>query len=438
MSVIFKTLFEVKMMHEFYLTAKDGKTVFALPNQTDRINFLFDQFAEGYPSINSDMEFIFPPELEEIYNNLHLKVIPTYSGFRVLMQVNQKILADGSLIFEPLFSLPGDFNIYILLKKKSNLIESYTHTQINNPITSAYIFSNENISGAKTFPFLTNPVSAFNGAHLYSQGDIASYGVNDIREYYNDGTADKWETVAGSAFENENDRLLVPILFYYSFINYNNITEATFILKDKNDNSLKTINVANPDLIQKVVLDFSDLTDTISIPETFLYEDIIYSLEVTGSNGYTAKHHLIFNNNLFSRENWGVINIKPNVTNSAFNLLANDGYLIKRRSPAGIWSEAPIFEIPIKSKFPFWRFINEKGSELKLAPLLMDYLFKEDKILLSKRPRSVAGNYFLLQKEGSTDTVYVPNPLNYELKKDDKERLCFDIMVPESDLFPVV
>ncbi|MGN6539420.1 MAG: hypothetical protein ACTHKY_01295, partial [Ginsengibacter sp.] len=67
-----------------------------------------------------------------------------------------------------------------------------------------------------------------------------------------------------------------------------------------------------------------------------------------------------------------------------------------------------------------------------------DYLVKEDKILLTKRPRSVAGNYFLLQKEGTTDTVYVPNPLNYDLKKDDKARLCFDIMVPESDLFPVV
>ncbi len=438
MSVIYKTLFEVKLMHEFYLTAKDGKTVFALPDQTDRINFLFDQFAEGYPSINAEIEFAFPPKLEEIYHNLRLRVISTYSGFRVLMRVNQKILADGSLIFEPIFPLPDDFNIYILLKKKSNVVESYTHSQINKPMASSYIFSNENISGAKAFPFLTNPVSAFNGASLYAQGDIASYGVNDIREYYNDGTADKWETIAGSAFTNENDQLLVPLKFYYSFIDDTNITQATFTIKDKNHNSLKTINVVNPDLIQKVFLDFSELTDTISIPETFIYENVIYSLEVTGNNGFSANHRLIFNDNLFSRENWGVINIKTKVANAAFNLLASDGFLIKRRVPPGVWNEAPIFEIPIRSKFPFWRFINEKGNELKLAPSLSDYLFKEDKILLSKRPRSVAGNYFLLQKEGSTNTIYVPNPLNYELKKDAKERLCFDIMVPESDLFPVV
>lgn len=438
MPVIYKTLFEVKLMHEYYLTSKDGKTVFALNNQTDRINFLFDQFTKGYPAINSDLEFIFPAEFEEKYQDFCLKAIPTYSGFRILIRVNQKILPDGSLVFEPIFSLPDAFNIYILLKKRSNLVESYTHSSINNPVPSIFIFSNENITGAKTFPFLTNPVPTFNAAYSYVQGDIASYGVNDVREYYNDGTADKWENIPGSSFSNENDRLLLPLQFYYSFINNINITQATFILKDKNNNTLKTINVDSTDIIQKAFLDFSDLSDTVSIPETFTYQDILYSLEVSGSNGYSATHHLIFEDNLYSRENWGVINIKTKAVNSSFNLLANDGYLIKRKVPPGIWNEAPVFEIPIKSKFPYWRFINDKGSELKLAATLADYLVKEDKVLLSKRPRSVAGNYFLLQKEGSTDTVYVPNPLNYDLKKDDKARLCFDIMVPESELFPLI
>lgn len=438
MSLIYKTLFEVKLMHEYYLTAKDGETVFALPNQSDRVNFLLNQFADGYPSINADMEFIFPSHLEEIYHGLRLKIIPTYSGFRVLIRVNQKILADGSLVFQPLFSLPDDFNIYIVLKKRSNRFDNYTQSPLNNPIPCAFIFSNENVSGTKSYPFLTNAVSPFNPANFYIQGDIASFGVNDLRQYYNDGAADKWQTITGSAFANENDRLLLPLQFYYSFINYNDITEATFILKDKNDNALKTINIASPDLIQKAFLSFSDICDTISIPDTFNYEDVIYTLEVTGSNGFSAKHRLVFDDNLYSRENWGVINFKTKVTNTSFNILANDGYLMKRRSPTGIWSEAPIFEIPVKSKFPFWRFINEKGIELKLAAALTDYLVKEDKFLLTKRPRSVAGNYFLLQKEGSTDTVYVPNPLNYDLKKDEKARLCFDIMVPESDLFPVV
>jgi hypothetical protein len=66
------------------------------------------------------------------------------------------------------------------------------------------------------------------------------------------------------------------------------------------------------------------------------------------------------------------------------------------------------------------------------------YLFKEDKMLLSIKPRSIAQSFFQLQEEGSTNKKYFPNPVNYDIKRDEKERLCFDIRVPRSDLFDVV
>jgi hypothetical protein len=438
MSLLYKTLFEVKLMHEFFLTQKNGDQVFSLTNQADRISFLFAQFTQGRPSVNDNLAFSFPPDLEKEYSSYHLKLLSGYSGFKIAICVNQKMLADGTLVYEPLASLPDGFNVFVQLVKKSNVFESYTHSGINDPVPSVYIFSNENISGAKTFPFLTNPISAFDAAHSYTQGDFASFGINDVREYYKNGMGDQWETIAGTSFANENDRLLVPMKFYYSFINTNNITNATFVLKDKNGNSIKTITASKENPFQKVFLDFSGLENVIAMPEKFQYSDIIFSLEVSGNNGYSALHNLIFSDALNNSENWGVVNIKTKVTNSSFDILANDGFLMKRRMPPGTWNDAPVFEIPVKSKFPYWRFINEKGKELKLAPALTDYLSKENKILLSKRPRSVSASCFLLQKEGSSDTIYVPNPLNYDLKKDDKERLYCDIVVPESELFPVV
>ena len=437
MSLVYKILCEVKLMHEFYVTSKDGKNAFDLVNQTDRINFLLNQFSKGVPSINNDVDFIFPIDLEEQYKSQYLKIIPSYSGFKIAIRVNQKILPDTSLVYEPFVPLPDDFNIFVQLKKTSDRIGSITNSGLN-PVPAMNIFANENVSGAKTFPFLTNSISAFDGAQLYTQGDIASYGLNDTREYYNDGTIGQWENVSGGAFATENDQLVVPVRFYYSFFNDSNITGATFILRDHNSNVVKTINVSASDFIQKTLLDFSDVSDVVSMPGIFVYPNVMFSLEVSGSNGYSKTHTLIFNDSYYGHDYWGVINLKTKVTNPLLNLLANDGYLNKRRVPPGVWNEAPVFEIAVKSKFPFWRFINEKGGELKLAPSLTDYLFKENKILLSKRPRSVADGYFLLQKEGTTDTVYVPNPLNYDLKKDDKERLCLDIVVPESDLFPVV
>lgn len=437
MALIYKTLFEVKLMHEYYLTAEDGQTVFSFNNQGDRIDFLLQMFSAGRPSLNEDLTFEFAEEMKRIYDGFSLKLLMSYSGFKIACRVNQKILPDGTLVYTPFIPLPDDFNLLIRIVKKSPRLASYTLSDVGSPVAFNYLFSNENILSANVFPFLTSNISAFDATHNYTQGEIASYGINDIRQYYKDAGGDQWQSIPGRTYANENDRLLAPLRFYYTFGNTANITNAVFDLKDKDGAVLKTITVNNTDFINKAPLDFSDLTGRVLLPDNFDFEDAIFRLEVHGSNGFSKTHRVVFNNTLFSAENWGLIAMKSRVTNPLFNLFANDGYLFKRRLPNGTWNPSPVFEIPVKSRFPFFRFINDKGLELKLIPALSDYLLKEDKILLSKRPRSVAKNYFLLQKQGSSNTKYVPNPLIYDLKKDAKERLCFDVIVPESELFPI-
>lgn len=438
MSLIYKTLFEVKLIHEYFFTDINGDTIFAQANQADRMELLFTEFSGDRKSINDDVLFEFPKNLLETYKNYELKLLPTYSGFKIAARVNQQFLSDGTLVFAPLHNLPADFNIHILISKKNNAIESYTNSIVSRPVPFMYFFTNETALNAKTSPFLTAGISTFDGSKIYQQGELASYGVNDIREFYKDDTGDQWVSVTGNSFANENDQLLAPLKFYYSFGANSAITDAEFDLKDKNGNTLKTITAHNTDFIQKTLLDFSDLADVVSIPETFVYPDIIYSLQVSASNGYLKNHSVVFSDQFYGRENWGLINIRSGVTNAAFNLLATDGFIIRRKSAIGVWTEAPVFEIPVKSRFTFWRFKNVKGKELKLDPSLTNYLFKEDKNLLSIQPRSISNSYFKLQEQGSTNTKYFPGPVNFEIAKDDKERICFDIMVPESDLFPVV
>lgn len=438
MALIYKILFEVKLIHEFFFTDKNGDTIFAQANQSDRMNLLQDEFSGDRKSINDDVSFDFPENLSALYKNYHLKIISGYSGCKVAIRVNQKTLADNTLVYEPFEALPDNFDINILVSKKNNLIEEYSDSIFYRPVSSLYFFTNETSLSPKTFPFLTNDISPFHGGKIYQQGELASFGANDIREFYNDGTADQWFSVPGSSFANENDQLLVPVKFYYSFPSDSNITDATFELKDKNNNIIKTLSVHNDDYIQKTLLDFSDLKDLISLPESFTYPDVIFSLEVSGSNGFTKKHSLVFSNNFYNTENWGLINIRPKVTNGAFNLFGNDGFIIKRRNPANVWTEAPIFEIPVKSRFAFWRFRNVNGKELKLDPSLTNYLFKDGFNLLSLQPNSVSNSYYKLPKQGSTDTKYFPGPVNFQVAKDEKQRVCFDIMVPVSDLFPVV
>ncbi|MDQ6764116.1 MAG: hypothetical protein M3015_16020 [Bacteroidota bacterium] len=439
MSFIYKTLFEVKLIHEYFFTDINGDTIFAQANQGDRMNLLLNEFSGDRQSINDDILFEFPENLLSTYKNYELKLLSTYSGFKVAIRVNQKFLSDNTLVYDALHSLPGNFDINILISKKNNLIESYTNSILGRPIQSMYFFTNETAASVKAFPFLTSDVSAFDSSNTgYQQGELASFGPNDIREFYKDDTGDQWFPVAGNAFANENDRMLLPAKFYYAFDAALNITDATFTLKDKNSNVIKTITAHNDNFIQNALVDFSDQTDVIFIPASFQYPDIIFSLEVAATNGFSKTHSLIFSDSFYGRQNWGLINIRPAVTNASFNLFGTDGFLIKRKSAAGIWNEAPIFEIPIKSRFTFWRFKNVKGKELKLSAPLIDYLFKEDNNLLSIIPRSISNSYFKLPKQGSTDTKYFPGPVDFAITKDEKARICFDIMVPESDLFPIV
>ncbi len=58
MPLIYKILCDVKWMHEYYLTGSNGQGVFDFPLQTDRLNFLFEQFRKDAPTINSNLEFL--------------------------------------------------------------------------------------------------------------------------------------------------------------------------------------------------------------------------------------------------------------------------------------------------------------------------------------------------------------------------------------------
>ena len=133
-----------------------------------------------------------------------------------------------------------------------------------NRFKAKYFFSNRNISGAKTFPFLTNPVTANDATYSYDQGELSNFS-GEIKKFLNDGVANHFITISGpgnvNQFANETDRLILPFNFYYSFINQTGLTIANFVLKDNGGNTIKSFS-APVSTSQKVRIDFSDKTIT--------------------------------------------------------------------------------------------------------------------------------------------------------------------------------
>jgi hypothetical protein len=130
--------------------------------------------------------------------------------------------------------------------------------------------------------------------------------------------------------------------------------------------------------------------------------------------------------------------MRPRVANTLFNLINDQGYIKKGKDGAGNDIPAPVFEIPFKSRFANFRYLNNSGRELVIDPSLNNFLYKEEKALVSQVPVSLCRYYFMVPDNTATLTKYLPNPKNLEIKKDEHGRILFDIMVPESDLFEII
>ena len=446
MPVIYKILFEVRVLHEYYLTQRDGQSIFNLANQDDRIEFLKDRFLQDDRSINSELSFNLPDSLKKVFDNYHLRLLPVYSGCKVAIEVKRQTLVDGTIVYTPKVPLPADLNILLLLTKINDSPDGYTNTKLRKSSNAAYYLSNENIPGIKTIPSLSNPISAFDASVVYEQGEPALFGPNDIREFYVDKDDNgQWLNVAGTGFVNENDRILFPLSFFYGFSSAENATEVEVILKDKDGNSVvisrdqygvtkSLLQFKSNNPLQKIRIDFST-GDVKTLPGNSISENLVYSLEITDNNGMTRKSPAIFYNDAFVQQNnWAVINIKPAVTNAAFNLLDASGFLITRTLPDTSITPPPIFEIRVKSRLSYWRYIHDKRKKLKNDHL--DFLFEEGDNLVSLLPRPLTYSFTLFKKPDNS-LHYLPHPKPFDMVRMESGKIYADIIVPESDLFPL-
>ena len=446
MATIYKILFEVKLLHEYYLTNTNGENIFDLNLQADRINFLQEKYLTNKENIDSDIAYKIPVALESTYRNHRLKIIPSYGGFKIAIEVKAVKMPDGSTTYLPKFPLADNANIAVLLLRKNNLSDSFTNRNINSPLNGKYYFSNQNINGAKSFPYLTNDINLFDAAFNYEQGALVKFAANDYRSFYrDDSNAINWLSFTGKGFANDNDRMLVNTNFSYSFPAAANITVATLTIKDANGNTIKNkegnvisvFNVSNVAGLGKINLSIPS-TSVLTIPNTVANEKCLYTLEVNGNNGYSKIYTLFFaTEEADVMESIGVINVQPKVTNAAFNFLDNNGKLILIKQADGTKNPAaPIFEINFKSRQTFWRYSNNKKNPIQ-SGLHPDFLLPKNGSLITKMPRTITYVPTLFKKPDNS-FYYLPNPNNNAIISAENGKIYSDINVRESTLFPIV
>ncbi|MBS1663844.1 MAG: hypothetical protein JST68_22555 [Bacteroidetes bacterium] len=429
MTTIYKILFEVRLLHEFYLTKSDGTSIFGAANAAARDAFLQDFFDRTQRSINSDIDYRIPASAATLYKNYRLKLVPTYSGFKIATEV-LRTSDGGKIAFKPVAPLPTGLNVPILLVRTNADFDSYTNRRFKPAFNAIYYISNDNTTGPKIFPFLTNTVPTQIAGTAYEQGELSQSG-GIVNAFYVDSSGNPhFAPVIGKSFLTEADRILVYPSFQYYFTPADNVKNASFTLKDKDNNTIFTNTVKSDSPLQNVQLRF-DESKLKTLPSSVTETAALYILSVTGDGGYNKNYKLFFlQATAETEEAWGMINIYSQPGDPAFNCIDSKGLLLTRlNTDNSVAIAPPVFEVFIKSRYAFWRYINDQGKLLKDSHGGTLKLTGNNLVSAIPQPQT----YAPIPVQGTK----LPNPKLFYPVKPEGQQIFADIIVPESDIFPL-
>ena len=435
MQILYKPLAEILLLHEFYVTDSKFASVFDVADPAARLSWLVNNYDPGMPSITDDIAVVPDQRTRATLRNQHMRLIPTNWGFIVAVRVTGT--AAG---YQPKISIPADLSLVFLLQKSSVNLDGITDSRLSRPLPAVYYASNQDCPDPKTFPYLANAYSPFDSSYPYEMGELFTVG-GALQQYTADGSATPFTPVTHTGFVSENDRLLLPLRFPYTFTAADNVTQAVFTLKDAGNNTMNTITkgstAAGAALLGKVPLDFTGTSGGVA-PAVIGGGGVppLYTLAIAGNGGYSKQFPVLFYPDAAALSScWGVLELLPTTKTAAFDLTTATGVLVPPQpAPA---PDHPVFEMRIKSRLAYWRYNpNADGVTLAINSNTTNYLKATPgaNSLVTKTPRISTCTPTLF----TTDNINydnLPNPAYGAVLAQTGSQFFQDIWVQKTELF---
>lgn len=434
MTINYKILCEVKLLHEYYLSGPDGTTIFDKALQQERLDYLQDRANFRQPSIEKDLAFEVPEPALAIFTNYKLRLVRSYSGFKIFTAVKEVALDGGVKGFRPEASFPDNLPIIIGLKPQTPVMETLSNGPLRKALPAKYYFTNRSLGEAQSFPVLSRPLPLRDDAAAYGQGDLVLDASDNLVKafFFGKDSSSNWHIVNGNGFAGANDLSLLPPRFSYRFSKSDAITSAGFTLKNSGGEIISTFTKSGP-LLEEVSLDFSAVAPAALDGVSMLLPEM-HTLEVTGSGGFTRVHPVVFaDRKLAAPGTWGLIHLVPRVTDPPYSLLGDDGLLATRRNADGTKTPHPVFEVRIKSRFSFWKYVSQTGEKILDNAALHPFL-EYDAGSGSFETKQMLSASYLPVDFGS---LGIPSPETDTFLENEKKRVFISIRVPKSNLFKV-
>lgn len=439
MSVIYKILFEVQLLHEYYLQNTKGISFFEQTTDQQRADFLMEKLRQDQYRLLRDWDIQPLPATAVLMKNYHLRLLPTATGFKGAMEV-KKVMQGSTTAYTPFVPMPPDAAFRFAIVPRNADALAFTSTRMRRTLPAQYYFSNDNTANTKVFPSLSVPVPANDNTRQYEQGELSKVGA-DVSEYLNKPGAtpndpSQWRKIKGNGFVHEGDRLLLPFVFQYSFPSAVQVTNGTATLESI-AGSMSLQRTFTTSGASQVRLDFSG-----PLPDNSLLADGWYNLTVTGDNNFAAQH-LVYTSRteMYKAGNIGVIELRADTAGDSFAMLDPDGTLKTKLQPDNTKTPHTIYELRFRSRSSYWRYSPQYGQTLVFSNHANNLLTVADPngARTTKEPWPFSFNNRLFPVTENNITNYeqlLPNPRGLSLTSDTDQRLYADVVVLLSKIFP--
>lgn len=417
-TILYKRLFEVRILHDYYLSKADLTSFYAL-NDNEKADFLNLSIGQNEYDVRNYLEITPSESTQNAFKNFHLRMAMTPSGFILGVKVKSILNEANEEQYLPTTLTPDDaLRLGFILRIKDSEFSTFTNLKIQRSAPSSYFFTNTNSDGVKHFPSLSMPVADFVAGNIYEPGEMAIV-AGELKEALEETTstdAAVWRAVDGDVFANEQDRILLPKLFPYTLSEASESVE--FTLKDQDGTDIKKVTFNTSVENQPLHLDFRQT----SLPEGDVPVDVDdghYQLEIS-TDSSTKTEPVYLSDELYRRTNAGVLVIETDVTDPDFKVVNDDGTLITKKNEDDTIVPHPVFEIRFKRRSTYWRYRSDTGDRLKATADSQPFLNEQGNDLITKDLRPLTRYPTFFSNPPQPD-VYLPNPNKNSFKKEAKK-----------------
>ena len=427
-TVVYKRLFEVRILHDYYLSKPDLTSLYAL-STADQLNFLNDRLTTGQYDVRQYLD-VMPAEATRTFmRNHHIRMTALPSGFLVGMEVTPQITNTGEEEYLPVIPVSPDLHLTFHLKAQTTRFSTFTNLKMRRADPAHYYFSNTNEDGLKVYPSLSRPVAPFRLGTTYETGELAVV-KNELQEAQQETASLKtsfWKPVGGSGFANEQDRLLLPKRYAFTF--FQPMSNLVATLRQADGSAVKNISFGAA-AASRIYLDFQQTVSGVGEAVADI-PDGLYQLELTSDNGSETRS-VYLSDEAYQRADAALITIDAGVTDPAFRVVNDDGTLITRRKANGTLQPHPVYEIRFKRRSTYWRYRSDSGVPLATTAQTSSFLSEQDGHLITQEPRPLTRFFTAFAfDDPNTDTnesIYLPNPTGGMVRQEAK-KLISDIYV---------